>query len=78
MEYFESQIKNRSVEVVNINNNDIYNIIQFKETWFSEGDILEDINDLDHDIELLHKLDNRTFTYVGTAKIGEKYRIISK
>jgi len=69
---------NKDVEVVNVANNDIDNLIEFKETWFIEGDLLQDLQDENHDIELVKRVDARTFTYRGLAKVGEKYFIIRK
>lgn len=73
MKIFETGLKNRSIKVVKVSNNDIENLIEFKETWYESGDVLQEINDIDKDISLYHKLDNRTFTYKGSAKAGESY-----
>ena len=73
MKTFELGIKNRSIKVVKVCNNDIENLIQFEETWYDSGDVLQEVNDINKDISLYQKLDDRTFTYRGSAKVGESY-----
>lgn len=54
------------------------NVVEFEESWFLDGELLQDHNDSNHDIELIKLLNpnnNKRFTYLGTAKVGEIYYI---
>jgi hypothetical protein len=50
-------------------------VITFDKPGFTEGDILVDIKDQEHDIELLEKIKStkNSFAYLGTARVGEIY-----
>lgn len=52
-------------------------IVEFNDIWAVEGDILQDYNDEDHDIELEKQegSNSKRFTYLGTAKVGEIYYV---
>ena len=49
--------------------------VEFENDYFKPGDLLQDVNDDDHDIELEARVGSSptTFRYLGTAKIGEEY-----
>ena len=66
---------NRNIKVVKVSNNDIENLIEFEKSWFIEGDILQNAEDDNKDIELIKQINKRTFTYRGNANTNEIYHI---
>ncbi len=69
---------NRNIKVVKVSNNDIENLIEFEKSWFIEGDVLQNIEDEEKDIELIKEINKRTFTYRGNANKDEIYYIKRK
>lgn len=65
----------RNIKVIKVSNNDIENLIEFEKSWFIEGDVLQNVEDKEKDIELIKKINKRTFTYKGNANINEIYYI---
>ena len=53
--------------------------VEFEENWFVEGDLLQDVNDPEHDIELVKQFPNnhKKFEYLGTAKPRERYKKVA-
>jgi len=66
--------KNKKIKVVYATED----IVEFETEWFNTDDLLQDVNDLDHDIELEERVGNSytQFNYKGTAKAGEVYKKI--
>jgi hypothetical protein len=55
------------------------NVVEFNDVWAVEGDLLKDQNDDAHSIKIERQegSNNKRFTYLGNAKIGEKYYVDS-
>ena len=67
----------RRIKVVSVEESDPYDIIEFEEDWFFEGETVQNAKKKDFDITLVKQLTDTKFEFAGQAKPGEEYHLKS-